>query len=298
MPRRKPPVIDFSQQDSTLQVFPHPPLLASCQIKWNNIHLEHHQWHSHDLPEHSHAQHTIVLLHTNHPIAIERMVDGQFQTERVNSSDTWVLGANVPHGSWSGEVAEFTILALEPTLVAQTAYELFDPDRIEVTPTLPKFDPLLYHVGLALKAELETAPGGDRLYIESAATMLSAHLLRHYVIAKTNRDCAVGFSRYRLQQVLEYIQDQLERDLGIAELAAFAQMSSSYFIRSFKQATGLTPRQYIIRCRVERAQRLLNQGKLSISDIARAVGFFDQSHLTKNFKRLLGLTPKEALRHK
>jgi AraC family transcriptional regulator len=60
----------------------------------------------------------------------------------------------------------------------------------------------------------------------------------------------------------------------------------------FKQSTGLTPHQYVIQCRVERAKQLLLQGELTIADIAYRVGFANQSHLNRHFKRLFGVTPK------
>ena len=72
-------------------------------------------------------------------------------------------------------------------------------------------------------------------------------------------------------------------------------MSPYYFSRLFKQSTGLSPYQYIIQSRVDRAKRLLDQG-LAIADIAYSVGFASQSHLNRHFKRLVGVTPKAFLR--
>ena len=72
-------------------------------------------------------------------------------------------------------------------------------------------------------------------------------------------------------------------------------MSPTYFSRLFKETTGITPHQYVIRCRIDRAKNLLQQGKLSIAEIAKEVGFVDQSHLHRHFKRLVGVTPKKYL---
>ena len=69
-------------------------------------------------------------------------------------------------------------------------------------------------------------------------------------------------------------------------------MSPHYFSQLFKESTGITPHQYVIRCRIDRAKDLLKQGKLSIAEIAKEVGFVDQSHLHRHFKRLVGVTPK------
>lgn len=101
--------------------------------------------------------------------------------------------------------------------------------------------------------------------------------------------------KYKLRQVIDYINDHLDQDLGLAKLAELVQMSPHYFARLFKQSTGFAPHQYVIRCRVERAKQLLIQGKLTIAQVAYAVGFAHQSHLNRHFKRWLGVTPKALL---
>jgi AraC family transcriptional regulator len=72
-------------------------------------------------------------------------------------------------------------------------------------------------------------------------------------------------------------------------------MSPHYFSRLFKKTTGFTPHQYVINCRIEKAKDLLKKGKLSIAEIAKEVGFVDQSHLHRYFKRKVGITPKSFL---
>jgi AraC family transcriptional regulator len=64
----------------------------------------------------------------------------------------------------------------------------------------------------------------------------------------------------------------------------------------FKQSLGITPHQYVIRQRVERARQLIQQGELGLADIALKCGFANQGHLNRHFKRLTGVTPKEIAR--
>ncbi|MBD1852061.1 AraC family transcriptional regulator [Leptolyngbya sp. GB1-A1] len=102
-----------------------------------------------------------------------------------------------------------------------------------------------------------------------------------------------GLTRIQLQQVLNYIQTHLERDLSLAELAETLNLSPTYFASVFKQAIEVSPHQYVIQQRVERAKLMLSKTDLAISDIALQVGFSSQSHLTQQFKRLTGVTPKQ-----
>jgi AraC family transcriptional regulator len=109
-----------------------------------------------------------------------------------------------------------------------------------------------------------------------------------------------GLAPAQLERVVDYIDTYLvggvylkkNRDLSLRELAQLAQLSPHYFSQLFKQSTGFSPHQYILRCRIDRGKQLLRQGELSIAGVAKIVGFVDQSHFHRHFKRLEGITPK------
>nr|WP_242050579.1 AraC family transcriptional regulator [Oculatella sp. FACHB-28] len=145
-----------------------------------------------------------------------------------------------------------------------------------------------------LKAEAEIEGIGSHLLVDSFKTTLAIHLLRHYCTTKPNLSNNSGsLSQAKLRQVTDYINEQLHQDLKLSEIAAIAQLSPYHFLRLFKQSTTLTPHQYILQRRVERAKSLLQHSELSIAQIATRVGFADQSHFTRCFKRALGMTPKQ-----
>ena len=103
-----------------------------------------------------------------------------------------------------------------------------------------------------------------------------------------------GLTHTQLQQVLDYIHAHLDRDLSLAELAEVINISPTYFASLFKQAIEISPHQYVIQRRVERAKVMLSKTDLAIADIALQVGFSSQSHLNQQFKRLTGMTPKQV----
>jgi AraC family transcriptional regulator len=96
--------------------------------------------------------------------------------------------------------------------------------------------------------------------------------------------------------LLDYINNHLDQNLGLEELAAIAQLSQYHFSRTFKRSTGMSPHQYVIQQRVERAKLLLREKKMSICEVAIACGFTHQSHLNRHFKRLTGVTPKTFIK--
>jgi transcriptional regulator of acetoin/glycerol metabolism len=96
-----------------------------------------------------------------------------------------------------------------------------------------------------------------------------------------------------LRRVKEHVETHLSDSIDLAEMAAVAGFSVYHFAREFKQSTGVTPHYYLTRRRVERAQEMLARTDLHVSDIALSVGFFDQSHMARHFRQMLGASPRE-----
>jgi AraC family transcriptional regulator len=97
-----------------------------------------------------------------------------------------------------------------------------------------------------------------------------------------------GLPRGKLVRAVEYIQDQLDTDLTVSRIAQAVYMSRNHFSTLFKESTGQSPYRYVVEARVRKAKELLTTGKFTISEAAHHVGFADQSHLTRHFKRLFG----------
>jgi AraC-like DNA-binding protein len=102
-----------------------------------------------------------------------------------------------------------------------------------------------------------------------------------------------GLSAGTMRRVREYVDVHLSESINLAMLAAVAGLSMHHFAREFKQSFGVTPHHYLTQKRVERAQEMSAQTQLSLSEIAYATGFSDQSHLARHFRHMLGTTPRE-----
>lgn len=293
MPEEKPLVIDVTEVNARKKVLHRPPLLSSHKAGWEKLSLEYHLQPAYESPEHYAKHHTLAIRLRNQP-SLERWLGECYKIENSIRGDVAVIPAYVTHKAATVQQSEFIALTLDSQQVSNIAYESVNPDVVEIIPHFSKQDPLIYQIGLALKTALEANGLVSGLYAESMATALSAHLLQHYSAPKqTIQEYRGGLPKHKLQQVIEFIIDHLSENLLLGAMAQEVGMSQYHFARLFKKSTGLSPYQYVIHCRIERAKMLLLQSHLKISEVASVVGFADQSQLTRHFKRLLGVTPKE-----
>jgi len=96
---------------------------------------------------------------------------------------------------------------------------------------------------------------------------------------------------WQARRVVDHIDACLSQNLRLADLAAIARLSSSYFSRAFKGSFGKAPHAFIIERRIVRAQQAMLAADEPLSQIAIACGFADQAHLSRAFRRLTGRTP-------
>lgn len=287
----EPLLINPTQDDSLLQVMPCPPVRTSENLMWTGIQVQHHRSPAWENPEHTMTQHVLVVHHANQTIQAERTMAGRRQEEHLDRGQIVVIPAQTPHKiRWHGD-GDFTLLLLDPLHLAQTAHESVNVDRVEIMPQFARFDPLLYQLGLTLKAEMEV-DGSDRVYAESLATLLSAHLLRHYSVwQQTLPSSDSGLSKQQLRLVLDFMHSHLNEELSLEMLTAVVQVSPFYFMRRFQQSTGSTPHQYLQQLRVEKAKWLLKQPGLTIAAIAKQVGFHSDRQFASVFHKQTGVTP-------
>lgn len=288
---KKPLNVDLKQKKAFLQVVPNTESVTIHEAQWNNIGVVYYYMPPLETSECNLKQHCIAI-HLRQKSGSERKLGQHRQFENTNVGDIAIIPANVNHWVANVEESEGLLVFLEPQKISHIAYELINPDNIEFTPHFSQADALIYGIGLALKAELESTRGNDYLYIESLRNTLSMHLIRKYTGRQYKlHDTKNGLSNKLLQQVIEYINANLDQKLRVADLAEVVSMSQYYFSHLFKQSMGIAPHQYLIQQRVEQAKQLLKQSNLSIAEIAVIYGFVHQSHFAHHFKRVTGITP-------
>jgi AraC family transcriptional regulator len=295
MQQGDPITVDLRQEGSSGQILPRPPLLTSRDSGWHGLSVESHVQSENDTGEHVLSTHCIAFGLSSYQC--ERWLDGRFYKQSSSEGRLTIIPANITHRATSkSNNITFAILALTPNFFQQVAQEWVNPDVTQVIPhPIQSPDPLFLGVWSALKNEIESSYLGGRLYGESLANTLAVHLLRNYcnrtphISAYSN-----GLSTLKLNRALDYIHaNLLNENLSLDAIATHLSMSQYYFCTLFKKSMGISPWQYVIQQRVERAKDLLKVSDLSILEVALLCGFANQTHLNKHFRKLIGITPKQ-----
>ena len=271
----------------------HSPMLSSAKSGWNGIQVEQHCLPASECPELELQHHSITII-LGQPFEIDwRLAGGRRQSTQMRRGDVCVTPSGIPTQACWHKSVEFLLLSISPTLIKRTASESISTDIVEISPQRGVRDPQILHIGLALKAELETGCESGPLYGESLGLALAVHLLKRYSTLRIPLpEPSDGLRAQKLQQVIDYINDNLAARVTLAEIAVVAGISPYYFARQFKLSTGLSPHQYVIQRRIERAKILLAENKLPIVEIADCVGCSSQSNFTALFHKYVGMTPK------
>jgi AraC family transcriptional regulator len=269
------------------------PVVSKKSAQWEGIRLEHYRLREGHFPEHAHAQHTAIVSLGDGCHGEVKTASGFRTSGRGAPGGVIVLPARRPHTITLDGQMEGVSLYLDPSAVERAASEAGATGGAEIVERSAQRDTVVSNVAAALLAESEREDGTyGRLYAESLANILAVHLLRNYSAAPAVRQhSSGGLSGPALRRVVDYMADNYERDLSLSDLAGQAGVSAFHFAREFKRSTGHAPHQYLIKLRVERARNLLAQSRLPIVEVGLRTGFGSQSHFTRLFRRLTGMTP-------
>jgi len=161
-------------------------------------------------------------------------------------------------------------------------------------------DDLIRQVGISVLNELSEQTAASRMVAEMSSLMLATRLIQNYVDRDLIDRIAGGPARLehvRMRRVLDYIDQHLEDDISISELAQVAHLSEFHFARVFATTMGMPPQRYVSQRRLAAAKKMIGVGKLPLSEIAFRSGISSQASFTRAFRRATNMTPGEFRLH-
>lgn len=268
-------------------------LKSSHTLGWDSVLVEHVRLRDGELYVPQLYDHLICMV-LDADYHLEQSRNGQTFVHTFQPGQAQLLPVSTS-GFWrSPNVVELLHLQFSHHFLQQVAEETLGvtAGQVAISDQFLLQDPQVTHIGYAFLAELRDGGLNGTLYSDALTTALVTHLLRKYGLGGANPAIALPrISRTELGRALDYINDHLGEDVTLSSLAQLVNLSPSHFNALFKQHVGLPPYQYILHQRVSRAKALLIRTNLSIAQVATEVGFYDQSHLTRHMRRLLGITP-------
>ena len=217
---------------------------------------------------------------------------------RLAESQSLIIEPNL-NLTATGQQTKFLLLAVSPSLVIEhaIAMHLITPQSmVAFTATPIENDPRLRSISSTLVSELTDDQPGKEIVIRALGEQALVHLLRNYSAARRSDGLElsrVGLVDRRIRRSVELMHAQLDQNLSLKSLAAASYLSPFHFSRLFKKLTGATPHNYLAAIRVARAQALLAETGMSITEVGSRVGYLSASHFTKAFRLATGTTPRE-----
>ncbi|GKX29297.1 transcriptional regulator [Vallitalea longa] len=137
---------------------------------------------------------------------------------------------------------------------------------------------------------IKTAPLATSMYVTSCILLLISDMIEN----QKKKISKISFGEYeKLKPTIDFINNNYTESISLEEIAEQVYLNPTYFLRLFKKNFNITPRQYILKLRLDEACSLLKGTELSIKEISDKLGFCNQFYFTKSFKKKLSVTPSE-----
>jgi AraC family transcriptional regulator len=267
----------------------------SLELPWDSFYLLNMEFDLMVLPEVTWDAAVITCCTEQKVRNVEISADGQRIDRQLTPGKIGLWKPHFPVGLIWYEPVKISKCVLSLQCLEQIALETIDRSQIElVNCWWDREDPLIFQIIKTLSDEMLAGCPSGKFYGDTLITTLCAHLLCHY----TSKNYQIvehsgGLSRTRLKLAVEYINDRINENISLAEIAAELDISQYHFCRLFKESIGVSPHKYIIQQRIEYAQKLLLKTDTKLADIALATGFANQGHFGYHFRKLTGVTPKQ-----
>lgn len=262
----------------------HPNLAARGLL------VEHHAIEPTEFPEREPQQHNFFMYTS--PAVRAEIKSPEFSGVRwIRPGALWVMPQGCRHEVRFEGAVEGVALAFDPVRFDNLVESAGGKSSTPIMQSLAASPPKIEHLMRALDHESKLPSTHDHFGLECIATAIALALSQHARAIAAPPKAGPRLAPRQIRAVQSYVEEHLEQPIVLAELATAAGLSSFHFLRAFKRSLGVTPGQYVLDRRMERARSLLKSSNLSIAEIGIRVGFDYSSHFARAFGRAVGTTP-------
>jgi AraC family transcriptional regulator len=209
----------------------------------------------------------------------------------VSAGSLSICEFNQPRHMEMRNPASVSLVLLRNEILEQALHDSRQP-RVELQEGHGLQDQTMRHLMEILLYEKRQGFQSGAFFLDGIATALASHLIHYYSAnAPLIANSIGGMAPSTLRRCIALMEARLEGDLRLDELACEAGLSTSHFIRSFRESTGKTPYQFLLDRRVQRAQTLMRDPRTSLTEVAKSSGFANQHHMARIFRGVTGMTP-------
>ena len=240
---------------------------------------------THEYPPHMHEEYSIAVQLAG---TEETICDGV--SHKARRGDLLLVNAEQVHANKSVD-SEYRAFKLWPEAFARITEESNAPHF----PRLVVNDPPLFRALLDLHIKLEAKASAleqQSHFVSTMALLLERQTAGQFA-SGTKSTAEKEDPKIRL--VRDYLRDHYAENVSLSHLTSLTNLSPFYLLRVFRSRAGFPPHEYQTQVRIAHARRLIRSGT-PLSQAAIETGFFDQSHLSRNFKRIVGVTPRQYFR--
>ncbi|GAB3494119.1 AraC family transcriptional regulator [Spirosoma knui] len=280
------------------EMYPRPALVTSEALAWRGVRVEHHQSAAMELPAHYHEQHLLLLYQADNPVFVRQQQGSQLQQGLFQAGSVGLYpGGDYGKVVWNGPT-DTIHLFVDDQYLEHLARQHMDLTRFNLCYRFQFNDPFLSQLGRQLLNAVGTYHALGLLYVESLTSALCYHLIEHYAQYEQRIQDGHRLSNTVLARIDTYLEGRADQSIRLETLAGLANLSVFHFARLFKRTTGVSPYQYVIRWKIQRACELLRTDQDSITSISDTLGIASPAHFSAAFKRTLGMNPREFQRAK
>jgi AraC family transcriptional regulator len=234
----------------------------------------------------------LMVLHRGGPVDITYNLGGRAVARHIPKGGVFFLPAGQECDVSLRGALDSTHIYLRSELFADE--ENGDRSRIDgLAPLLGERDAVLEHLATAIGDTISESLPASSLFVDPIAKAIANRFvaLNYHKPAPDLVHRANRLTRNQLQRIRDFVEAHLDTDIRLNMMAGICGLSTEYFLRVFKASFGISPYQYVLNLRVERAKTLLGDAEHSLAEIALQCGFSHQEHMTRMFRRFTGVTP-------